>query len=159
MDKTLSRPSFFFLKNLYTTSLVFTGLFVQLQIKYSNIHGYAYLRAKEKWAEALGEKFLGLSCGLVPASKTQRSKLKRKPTCKQKIGFPISICSQNKAWQTSTNHWWLNYHRSEHKYVWQGKSFKCCVCYINKTYIQVNNVWSCLLPLNIEIQPILAWVK
>lgn len=28
-----------------------------------------YLRAKEKWAEALGEKFLGLSCGLVPGGK------------------------------------------------------------------------------------------
>jgi len=26
----------------------------------------SYLRAKEKWAEALGEKFLGLSCGLFP---------------------------------------------------------------------------------------------
>lgn len=31
-----------------------------------------YLRAKEKWAEALGEKFLGLSCGLVPARKRYR---------------------------------------------------------------------------------------
>lgn len=30
-----------------------------------------YLRAKEKWAEALGEKFLGLSCGLVPAGKNR----------------------------------------------------------------------------------------
>lgn len=28
--------------------------------------GGSYLRAKEKWAEALGEKFLGLSCGLFP---------------------------------------------------------------------------------------------
>lgn len=28
--------------------------------------GSPYLRAKEKWAEALGEKFLGLSCGLFP---------------------------------------------------------------------------------------------
>lgn len=31
-----------------------------------------YLRANEKWAEALGEKFLGLSCGLVPTRGKKR---------------------------------------------------------------------------------------
>lgn len=55
-------------------------------VNQENIRAYAYLRAKEKWAEALGEKFLGLSCGLVPASKTQRSQ--------NKFGFSVPFCSQ-----------------------------------------------------------------
>lgn len=72
MDKTLSRPSFFFFKeSVYKSGLYWLICSVANQV---NIHGYVYLRAKEKWAEALGEKFLGLSCGLVPASKTQRNR-------------------------------------------------------------------------------------
>lgn len=77
MDKTLSIPSFFLFFKEYVYNM--SGLYwlicsVANQV---NIHGYAYLRAKEKWAEALGEKFLGLSCGLVPASQTQQRKKQR----------------------------------------------------------------------------------
>lgn len=61
------------------TVLVCNGFWTRLQIRFAN-----YLRAKEKWAEALGEKFLGLSCGLVPAKEDTETKFRRKEcSCRQ----------------------------------------------------------------------------
>lgn len=67
----MEKASVFFLKP-HLSALVCNGFWTQLQIKFAN-----YLRAKEKWAEALGEKFLGLSCGLVPAKEDTEMKFER----------------------------------------------------------------------------------
>lgn len=64
-----SMTSHLFLKNLH---LSHDKLYLLICLRREKNNWSGYLRANEKWAEALGEKFLGLSCGLVPTRRKKR---------------------------------------------------------------------------------------
>lgn len=72
----------FFLQTIYIQQISLWSLLADLFSCKSSKYPWlccVYLRAKEKWAEALGEKFLGLSWGLVPARRnTKKTEIKNK---------------------------------------------------------------------------------
>lgn len=69
LEKTSLMTSHLFLKNLH---LSHDELYLLICLRREKNNWSGYLRANEKWAEALGEKFLGLSCGLVPTRGKKR---------------------------------------------------------------------------------------